>query len=215
MKTKQDNPRPAVGRLKEFLSEGANHNLPSKTIGDINKVIKGIEDFDHDLKLKDTQIATITKQKSDLQQLVTTKTSEIQSKNSLLTQKEQLLVQKEQLLSELKIKLKQEFQNKDQLIFQKEQDLKSLNDIFTATVLTKEEELKSLHDTLLAKNTTISEVSHKVKKKNRKLAQEIQSKNQLTLQKAMEEELRIQKEQEIERLRESLAQKDELLLVKE
>jgi DNA-binding XRE family transcriptional regulator len=119
--------------------------------------------------------------------------------------------------------LKQEVQNKAQLILQKEQEFKSLNDTFTSSILTKEEELKSLHDTILAKNTAISEVSHKVKKKNRKLAQEIQSKNQLALQKELEkEELRIQKEQEIERLREELAckeveaqEKDALLLAKE
>ncbi|MBM3467628.1 MAG: hypothetical protein FJX70_07380 [Alphaproteobacteria bacterium] len=104
--------------------------------------------------------------------------------------------------------LKQEVQNKAQLILQKEEEFKSLNDTFTSSILTKEEELKSLHDTILAKNTAISEVSHKVKKKNRKLAQEIQSKNQLALQKAMEEEIRIQKEQEIERLRELLAQNE-------
>ena len=77
---------------------------------------------------------------------------------------------------------------------EQEQELKSLNDTFTTTLLTKEEEIIT---------------------KNQLLAQEVQSKNQLALQKEMEEELRIQKEQEIERLREQLAQKDELLLVKE
>jgi hypothetical protein len=94
--------------------------------------------------------------------------------------------------------LKQEVQNKALLILQKEQEFKSLNDTFTI----KEEEI-------IIKNQLLAQSNTKVKKANRKLAQEIQSKNQLALQKELEkEEIRIQKEQEIERLREQLAQKD-------
>jgi hypothetical protein len=73
-------------------------------IDDFNLNAKKLFNFIAKVKLKDSQIVTITKQKSDLQQLVTIKTSEVQSKNSLLSQKEQLLVQKEQLLSELRIR---------------------------------------------------------------------------------------------------------------
>ena len=319
---KKLNPVPAAKRTEEKINNAQHGRIELKP-EEAQKLVTGIYEFDAKVKLKDSQIVTITKEKSDLQQLVKTKTSEIQSKNSLLSQKEQLLVQKEQLLSELRIReenqlkeeyisvlhqlnpkvfsanyedwndkaqgfkdiidqgkfktirkklpvykqqlaqkieteklalatkeaekldkakqevvsilnqlhptlypanfeewsthhaahnstakalldsgnleaiekklvhyrglLKEEVQNKAQLILQKEQEFKSLNDTFTTTLSTKEEEIIT---------------------KNQLLAQEIQSKNQLALQKEMEEKLRIEKEQEIERLKELLAQKD-------
>jgi hypothetical protein len=343
------NPVPAAKRTQEKINNLKDNYVELKR-EEAQKLVTGIYELDAKVKLKDSQIVTITKQKSDLQQLVTVKTSEVQSKNNLLVQKEQLLVQKEKLLTELKIReenqlkeeyisvlhqlnpkvysanyedwsgkaqgakdiidqgnftkikknlpvhkqqlaqkieteklalavkeaekldkakeeavsilhqlhphaypvnyedwpthikarklldsgnlqaieknlviyrellkkelarQKEEVQNKDQLILQKEQDLKSLNDTFTTTLSTKEEEIAKEK----LKNT---EVSHKVKKVSRKLAQEIQNKNQLALQKEMEEKLRIEQEQEIERLREQLALKEseteELLTQKE
>lgn len=96
---------PAVARLSEIVNN-PNKGIPPIVVRDIKYVLEGAEKLDQEVKLKDSQIATITKQKNDLQQVVTTKTSEVQSKNSLLSQKEQLL-------SELRIKeenqLKEEY----------------------------------------------------------------------------------------------------------
>ena len=120
------NPLPAAKRTEEKI-KGTNKGYVQLMPEEAQKLVTGIYELDAKVKLKDTQIVTITKQKSDLQQLVTVKTSEVQSKNSLLVQKDNLinqkttelqskdslLLQKEQLLSELRIKeenqLKEEY----------------------------------------------------------------------------------------------------------
>lgn len=244
---------PAVARLSEIVNN-PNKGIPPIVIRDIKYVLEGAEKLDQEVKLKSTQIATITKQKSDLQQLVTTKTSEVQSKNSLLVQKDSQLNQfqqtitikdselqtKSQLLTQTVSKVKkvtrklaQEAQSKNQLFIQKEaekeqlriekeQELKSLNDTFTTTISTKEEELKSLND-------NFTTVVRRAKKTNKKLAQaksENLTKDQLILQKELEqEELRVQKESEvrnksaeknriIEELASNLSTRDEEILTK-
>lgn len=115
------NPVPAAKRTEEIINTTQRNDIILKR-EEAQKLVTGIYEFDAKVKSKDSQIVTITKQKNDLQQLVTSKTSEVQTKNSLLVQKEQLLAQKDNLINQKTI----EVQSKDSLLLQKEQLLSEL-----------------------------------------------------------------------------------------
>ncbi len=115
------NPVPAAKRTEEVINKTTTGYVELKR-DEAQKLVTGIYELDAKVKLKDSQITTITKQKSDLQQLVTSKTSEVQSKNSLLVQKEQLLLQKDSFINQKTTEL----QSKDSLLLQKEQLLSEL-----------------------------------------------------------------------------------------
>lgn len=195
---KKANPLKVAGKTQEILDYTPNHVRVELKRDEAQTLVDGVQQYHDSLGKTFENLKNVTKEKNKKEAYIG-KLNKAISNNYLPTINSQ----------------KTEIQSKDSLLLQKEQDFKILNDTFTTTLSTKEEEV-------ITKSQLLSQATSKVKKVSRKLAQEIQSKNQLALEKEIEEKLKIEKDQEIERLREELArkeveaqEKDALLLAKE
>ena len=231
MKRYESNYNPAVRDISDYIHEGINdRGIDPVMATKIKNVLDGVEVTDNLLVQKEQLLGQKDTQLNQLQQTITTKTAEVQSKDSLLVQKEAVIKQKtDQIVTvtqeKLKIaqeKAKVEIHNKKvtNVVHNniKKEYISVLQQLNPNVYSGNYEEwsgqaqgAKNLIDQNDIKKISKKLVSYKIQLSNKiakeKLEQEQKFKN-LNDTFTTTEEIRIQKEQEIERLRELLAQKD-------